>query len=110
MSSEIRTQSAPSNSSMLKISASSSGESSTITRTSVWGLKYVPGRMVSSSSSNLRGSAIRVERTGCARRGGPEVPERADLALDLRLDVERRLAKPRAPMIAGNHQLADLGP
>ena len=39
VSSEIRTQSAPSNSSMLKISVSSSGESSTTSRTSVCGLK-----------------------------------------------------------------------
>ena len=40
---------------MLKISASSSGESSTTTSTSVCGLKYVPGRMTRSSSSKRRG-------------------------------------------------------
>ena len=57
-SSEISTQSAPSNSSRLKISASIDGESSTTTSTSVCGLKYVPGRTRRSSSSMRRSSAM----------------------------------------------------
>ncbi len=47
----MSTQSAPSNSSMLKISESIDGESSTTSMTSVCGLKYVPGRISSSSRS-----------------------------------------------------------
>ena len=41
-------------------------------------------------------------------RRGDSGAEVADLALDLGLDVERLLAVARAPLVAGDHELADL--
>ena len=139
-SSEMRTQSAPSKSSMLKTSVSTSGESSTTISTSVCGLKYVPGRMTMSSRSNCRGLAMaylyqfssRRRRstsasTSSASQARPRaaavarLDERAQLVAqlvvagaaavergELRLDVQRRLAAPRAPGVARFEQLADL--
>src|SRR5947209_1392800 len=87
---------------MLKISASSSGESSTTTRISVWGLKYVPGRLTRSSISTRRGSAI-----------GPSaysnLLELRQFPLHLGLDVQRRLPRPGAAIVARLDEIPDLG-
>src|SRR5947209_988338 len=96
---------------MLKISLSSSGESSTMTRISVCGLKYVPGRLTSSSSSYLRPSAISAAAYRAIAMTKPPVAlQIEDLPLDLGVDVERRLARTRAAVIACDHQLPDLVP
>src|SRR5215211_804002 len=84
---------------MSKISESMSGESSTTSRTSVWGLKYVPGRLTRSSSSKRRGSAMR----------GVVSPELAQLPGDFGLHVQRLLAHADAALVAGDHEIAHLG-
>src|SRR5829696_8710763 len=98
-SSAISTQSAPSSSSMLKISVSTSTVSSTIITTSVCGLKYVPGRFTSSSSSNVLGSAI----------SGVLPHQVLHLPAHLGLDVQRRLSAAHPTGVARLDQLAHLG-
>src|SRR5947199_3967695 len=97
-SSEMRTQSAPSNSSMLKISVSASGESSTTISTSVCGLKYVPGRLTMSSRSNWRGLAM-------GRFLSVQV---AEPTLDLGGDRERLQARALATAVARFDECAEL--
>src|SRR4051794_40528493 len=103
---------------MLKTSWSSEAESSTITTTSVWGLKYVPGRTSRSSSSTMFSA---VSESGALTRECiydrnrrrallPEALELAKLALHLGLDVERLLALALAARVARDDQLADLCP
>src|SRR3981081_3533573 len=105
-SSEISTQSLPSNSSRSKISWSTSGESSTTIRTSVCGLKYVPGRIVISSSANRRTLLIArlypTIKPLCSRTELLESPGH------LGLDLQRLQALSPAPFIARHDQLADL--
>src|SRR5260370_39683703 len=67
--------------------------------------------MESSSSSNRRGSAIarRVPETRPREMTDAlKLRELPDLALDLGIDVERRLPGARPAEVAGDHQLADL--
>ena len=85
---------------MSKISVSTSGESSTTTRTSVWGLKYVPGRI---------DEVLELEAARVGHSAGVLSPEVAQLAGDLGLDVQRLLAHAHAALVAGDHELADLG-
>src|SRR5215210_4155442 len=106
---------------MLKTSWSIEAESSTTTTTSVWGLKYIPGRRTASSRSTTwpsrSASGVIASRLSPSRlRLLPQVLELAELTLDLgvrgrrgcllganalhlRLDVERAL--PADPLAVG---------
>src|SRR5215207_1536912 len=90
---------------MLNTSWSIETESSTTTTTSVCGLKYVPGLTTNSSSST---AWLGVPSRVTGRILLPEVLELSELAFDLRIDVERLLALPRATLVAGDDELADL--
>src|SRR5271170_5000694 len=102
----MSTHSAAPKSSMLKISWSTSGESSTTIMTSVWGLKYVPGRIVSSSSWKRRASLM--------ARLYPTVPpscspvELVQRSRHLGLHLERLEPLAHAPFVARDDELAHL--
>src|SRR5262249_24196947 len=93
---------APSASSMLKTAWSISGESSTTTRTSVCGLKYVPGRTSSSSSSKRRSSAMPGEyspggKASLSARRVPVVhPHGRSIPLPQSLLTDESICRPQA--------------
>src|SRR5271157_2164042 len=102
----MSTHSAAPKSSMMKISWSTSGESSTTIMTSVWGLKYVPGRIVSSSSWKRRASLMaRLYPTVRPTCSPVELLERSG---HLGLHRERLEPLPHAPFIARDDELAHL--
>src|SRR5207249_1059428 len=112
----MTTHSAPSNSSMLKISPSSSAESSTMIRTSVCGLKYMPGRLMISSRVWVLVAMPPLiypiaPTAGVYPAGRPSARvQLVQLAIDLGLHVERGFAPCQPPLVAGRDQLADLLP
>ena len=85
--------------------------------TSVCGLKYVPGRIVSSSSSKRRWFAMRAfipdvvdgrMASASVAPSGRRGSQLAQLPSHLGLDVERRLPAPPPSRIAGDDQVAHL--
>src|SRR4051812_4823685 len=93
---------------MLKISWSIEGESSTMTTTSVWGLKYVPGRTRSSSISTIWLSLSALICLILSTRSLTKILEVAKLALDLRLHVQGLFAAASTAVVAGDDEVSNL--
>src|SRR5215210_744628 len=98
---------------MLKTSWSIEAESSTTTTTSVWGLKYIPGRRTASSRSTTwpsrSASGVIASRLSPSRlRLLPQVLELAELTLDLGVHVQRLLAAALPAGVSRHDELPDL--
>src|ERR1039458_1713966 len=79
-----------------------------IKSTSVCGLKYVPGRLVSSSSSNLRWAGAMSRLYPTARTPACSGVELGEGSLYLGLDVQRLQTLPFAPFVACDEELQHL--